>query len=490
MKSSIKIILITLCILAIAGCGNKPPSLENRAQDANNQSTTNVTKSYTGTIESFGVDIYKDGTHKIKTTDGTAIVIQSSTINLTNYIDKKVTITGSMKKLIDNKSEVFTVTKIKTEGVYSEGKTTEYKNEKLGFELKYADIWEITEDSEAITLSSSGADWVTVDISNDVSKTLDEFTKAKESKEGTAVTISSQRSLRYTDTDKIKVYIPNITKKKIYKITFNDKGTDKEVHKKLFYTLLDSFKLIASKSASGEKCGGKEALTCPEDYRCELKDGEEDAEGICVAVAGSKADCPYTATPANCTNYKAKSFNKDSCPTSYECLDVKSDTTKDTTTSDSKSNETTSGTDSTSDTTTTAKTDTTTTTDTDKADTSSETKEEVVIAPKAGMAAYTNTRKSFSMEYPKNWYYRAFGAIDSTIESMGFGGKELESMADATISVTIISKSASSKKEMKGSRYIATVSRDEKSHFVINGPLGMKDAVDKMADSIKLETSE
>ena len=226
MKASAKIIATIICLFAITGCGQKPPSLEDRA--SNRSTTVQTIKSYTGLIESFGVDIYKDGTHKIKTDTGESIIIQSPTINLNNYIAKKVTIDGAMQKLIDNKSEVFTVSKITLKDGSLDGEVTAYKSQKLGFKLEYPNSWELSEETEKLTFKSNGVIWVTLDVLSNSKSDLDTFAKEKEGKIGTAITISSQRSLRYTESDSIKIYIPNKSQNKIYKITFNDKGEDAE----------------------------------------------------------------------------------------------------------------------------------------------------------------------------------------------------------------------------------------------------------------------
>ena len=66
----------------------------------------------------------------------------------------------------------------------------------------------------------------------------------------------------------------------------------------MFYSFLESFSPIISKIKEGEKCGGEENLTCEEGFRCELESGEENAEGICVAVDDVDTDlnCPYVST--------------------------------------------------------------------------------------------------------------------------------------------------------------------------------------------------
>ena len=313
MKTAIKILLIIPFMFTLLGCEPKPPDLEDRITDDQ--------KSYTGVIESFEIDIYHDGTHKIRTEDDEVVVIQSPTINLNNYLDKKVTIIGSMQKLIDNKSEVFTVEEIKLEEADENGETVLYENRRFGFRFRYPNLWELLEDTDGLTFRSSGINWVTIDVFNTKAE-LDDFVASHEIEDGTPVTIGAQRSLRYIESKEIRIYVPNSSKEKVYRITFINEEED-EVQKELFYSFLESFSPIISKIKEGEKCGGEENLTCEEGFRCELESGEEDAEGICISVeeVDTDLDCPYVPVPSGCLEYEASSFNKDGCPTNYVCLD-------------------------------------------------------------------------------------------------------------------------------------------------------------------------
>lgn len=544
MKTAIKILLIIPLIFALLGCEPKPPDLEDRITD--NQEDV---KSYIGVIESFEIDIYQDGTHQIRTEEDEVIIIQSPTINLNNYLDKKVIITGSMQKLIDNKSEVFTVEEIKLEEADENGEVVEYENPRFGFRFKYPNLWELFEDTNGLTFRGNGINWVTIDIFNTDTE-LDEFVASHEIEDGTPVTIGGQRSLRYIESKEIRIYIPNSSKEKIYRITFYNEEED-EVQNELFYSFLESFSLIISKIKEGEKCGGEENLTCGEGFRCELESGEENAEGICVAVDDVDIDlnCPYVSTPPDCLEYKAKSFNKEGCPTSYVCLDDGEPENS----AEEPEEETSSSQSSVID---------------DLLSTfikyqdkilssgaeilqfeiveeqnllaviylledqkyrtlfsyepvsnefsfirkahfeEGEERDWVIVEGedirikydrkiiKVGgsqsniqiiredMRLYENSHKDFSMQYPKDWYYRSFGAIGDTIWAVGFADESLDYFSDAIISVVILEGEGEGRKEMKGDHYTVEVNRDEDSHFFLKGPLEMKDTIDAMAKTI------
>lgn len=315
-----KKVLLLLCffigLMLLAGCEPPPPRLEDRVTEM----PPEFVSQYTGVIENFPIDLYLEGTHQLKTDEGKVIVIQSPKINLNNYLGKKVIVKGSARKGIDSKSEVFTVEKIKLSFGESEA-MTDYTSEKYGFSFRYPNTWELMEGGEKITFRGNGVSRVTLEALP-ADSDLDTFARGKEAEDGTPITVGAARSLRFISPTEIRIYIPNVTRKKVYKFTFSDQGEEKETQKKLFYSLLESFSVHEGEISQGEKCGGVDNLTCPDQYFCELQSGEADAEGVCVSVAQAESDkdCPYAAIPKECPNaYQPVSFNKAGCPTSYKC---------------------------------------------------------------------------------------------------------------------------------------------------------------------------
>lgn len=539
------------CMTLLAGCGENPPSLEDRAAEISVDAT-----SYTGVIEAFELNIYQDGTHKIRTEEGELIVIQSPKINLNNYIGKKVTIQGSMQDLIDSKSKVFTVEKIDLEGEAGAGGFQEYENKGLGFRFEYPEAWELFDDASGVTLRGNGVNWVAIDIFNTDAK-LDEFVSAHEIEDGTSVTIGSQRSLRYIESSEIRLYVPNTSKGKIYKIIFHDEGDDRDTQKKSFYSFLESFTVLLGQSKEGEKCGGTENLTCPEEFRCELESGEEDAEGVCIPVDEKtpEADCPFVPAPAGCRDYEPKSVNKDGCPTSYVCLDKPGKEPEIKSSDDAleesvrESAEDPAGGEQVSSTFIKYQ---------GKILPEGAVLEQLEVVEEQHLAAaayslediryralfefirsadeynfirkalfvageerdwvltegkdipfefdkkvfqvsdgdnqpqtiskdmrlYENSHRDFSLQYPKNWYYRSFGPIENTIWTVGFSEKPLDHISDAIISVVLLEDPSMGKKEAKGSLYLVEIARDEDSHFLVEGSLDKKEVIDAMAETI------
>lgn len=488
MKFALKILISFTLLFTLTACGN-PPDLEDR-ESGIDQVDVEIT-TYTGVIETFEIDIYQDGTHQIRTEEGEVVVIQSPKVNLNNYIDQKVVITGFIQKSTDSNSSVFTVEEIEFKE-FKAGDVDEYENQKFGIYFEYPSLWILKEDADGLVIRSGGEKRVSLGVYN-TNAEVDEFVTFHEIEEGTSVTVAGERSLRYVESDEIRIYIPNTSKEKVYKVIFFDGG--KKGEKELFYDLLESIELFRVKDKTGEKCGGTKGLECPEDFRCELESAKLRADGICVSIVDAgNSDCPFVPTPAGCNDYKVKSENKNGCPTNYECLDPEP--------VEEPEDEEKSGTNETDPLDPSDIID-----DGEDEETEDEPEEEVAeesepepepvaddveedetapAAPKIkdGMRLYENPHKDYSVNYPKNYYYRSFGAISGTIWATGFADDPLDAFSDAVISIVILEDKGSGKVTETTGTYSVEVDRDNNSHFLISGPADMNEVIDAMAETV------
>jgi len=532
-------LLAVVSLFALSGCGNNPPSLEERAVEG--QQSANQVYEYTGVIEPLELDIVKQGTHQIRTDDNELVVIQSKTVNLSDYLDKRVTVTGKMAPSITGNEQVLDVEEVKTENGETSDEIKTYENRSMGFKFEYPGAWSMDEKGKELVLSVDGAPWVKVEVS-ETDKDLDSFVAGSEAEDGTPVTVGAQRSLRYLDGDSIRVYIPNPSKNKVYKITFNEEKRDPEAMKQAFYDLLESFTSLYFSKAEGEKCGGKEKLKCAEGYRCELASGEAEAEGVCVSMDTTDAGlaCPFVPVPENCDRYEVGQMSGAGCPVRYDCLDGK--------TADDSAVKTSGATDngklissieknksqllhtadakiiqyeiseSTSIVAVIYETvegkikilfsyassgsgysfiekarfeegknsdwDLTSGINVQKGLSKTVIKAEggttVPVVVDEGMEIYQNTRLDFSMQYPKSWYYRSFGALGDCLITVGFADKSVEVLSDASILLRVFSE------KPKAAEGIYTVARESNNMvFTLEGGEGMKSTIDTMAATIR-----
>ncbi|MBN1258285.1 hypothetical protein JXA05_00855 [Candidatus Peregrinibacteria bacterium] len=313
-------LVIAFSVFILAGCGQKPPSLEERA--AEGRQSANQFYEYTGVIEPLELDIVRQGTHQIRTDDEGVVLIQSKIINLSDYLDKRATVKGKMAPSITGNEQVLDVEEITAENKEGMHELVPYENKTLGFTFEYPGAWTMEENGKELIFSADGGKWVKIEISG-TEKNLDEFVAAKEAEDGTAITVGAQRSFRYLDGDSIRVYVPNPSKNKVYKIIFNEEKREPAEMKQAFYGLLESFTPLYFAKPTGDACGGIKKIKCAEGFRCELASGEENAEGVCVSMdtAEEGGACPFIAPPAGCDRYEVGQMNASGCPIRYDCLD-------------------------------------------------------------------------------------------------------------------------------------------------------------------------
>jgi len=523
-----QLIILFATFIVLLGC-NSRPGLEDRIVEEGD------VIEYRGVIESLAINVYQQGTHQIRLADGEFIIIQSSTTDLNKYLDKEVSIKAFEAEQLGNEERVLNISEILLgSGEYS-GELLEFENKVNGYNFLYPAIWELGGERGYLSLSSGENTWVEINIIHDQTD-LDKYVASQELDSPAAVTIAAQRSLRIIDGPTIRVYVPNPPKKKVYRISFDDNGQKSELERDLFYNILESFELIYTTNLSkGDVCGGPLNTQCPEDEFCELLSDEKDSKGYCVPLdeVGSDTNCPFIAAPIECRDYRISEYSKNGCPTRYECvsdseglrssadepsvntagligtiekyqnsiLKVRNAEITEYEIAEAESlitvhyesgassfktvysyspsanefnfierahyvdNILVSG---------------------EEPETSAKTiiggdgKELTERVVSEDVAVYENTHRAFSLLYPKNWYYRSFGAINDTRWLVGFGDSEIDLLSDAVITVSILDEAPES-----SSLYTKVVDRNEDSVYVVEGPEDLKETVDEMAASIQ-----
>ncbi|MFH1012332.1 MAG: hypothetical protein V1760_01150, partial [Candidatus Peregrinibacteria bacterium] len=251
-------------------------------------------------------------------------LLQSQEINLGRYLEKRVTVEGAMSDPMGNAKPVLNVTAIHWEGGDLTGKWNSYENTNAGFKFEYPETWELSEGVNQVTLRSEGQEVLAVNVFA-TSALAEDFVEDREEGEGTAVTVGAQKSLRYAEEKSIRFYVPNPSKRKIYKVAFTFSGSDEneKEEKEIFYDLMKTFTPLYFKRPTGERCAGAAKLKCDEGFRCELSSTDKNAVGVCVSLSATADDatCPFVPTPENCENYQVSHFSVNGCPTRYICVD-------------------------------------------------------------------------------------------------------------------------------------------------------------------------
>jgi hypothetical protein len=564
MKKTPLLFAATLLVaITLSACQPRTPSLEDRIAEAMKEATQLV-----GVVEPLELSIYKKGTHQLKLDDGTTVTLQSRSINLGQYLEKRVTVEGKFETDL-SEEKVFSVTKITQEEGEGSGEKVEFKSVKLGLVFSHPATWGVAAEGSKVVLSHNESERIAIE-SISTTQTLEDYVKEKETGEATAVTIAGQKSLRLTEGENIRVYIPNTAQGKIYKLSFTA-GEDPE-EKNVFYDVLASFQMLFSKKLTGDPCGGEEKKTCQEGFRCEITDegvpeAGKPAEGICVSLDDT-GECPFVPVPTDCQNYKVKASTKEGCPTSYECVIEGADSaeTPVLTAEPEKEEEaikllvstieeyratllktefpklvqyelsapekliavvydadkkrqktlfsytftngeyqftekahfekgetvdwvlisgknTQLGLQKTvikaSVSASTAPASTGTATTTEAAEAATVSSEPISVSP--DMRLYENSFKNFTIEYPKNWYYKSFGAVEGAEWVTGFSDQSIDLLVQASVTLRIMSGQP---KTATDDLAHVTRPRDEGTYFELIGPASMKDTLEKMADSL------
>jgi hypothetical protein len=96
---------------------------------------------------------------------------------------------------------------------------------------------------------------------------------------------------------------------------------------------------------------------------------------------------------------------------------------------------------------------------------------------------YENSRRGFSLNYPKTWYYASFGALDDAGWVVGFSSEalDLETPEKSLITVSIYDE----KPSPESGNYQTSKTVDD-TLFVIEGPSELKAVMDEMIGTIQL----
>ncbi|PIZ72145.1 hypothetical protein COY07_03645 [Candidatus Peregrinibacteria bacterium CG_4_10_14_0_2_um_filter_43_11] len=533
-----RIIPIFIALFLLTACGNALPDFENRV--VHSQLKEGVTE-LTGVIEPLELDIHQAGTHQIRTEEGDLFLIQSQVINLSRYFEKTVIITGKVTQSLGNAKPVFDVAEVKIANEGGQGIKT-YQNESAGFELSYSKAWELIDAGDKILLDSNGLTVVVITIFPAENWTA--LVSDREGTEGVSVTVGGQNALRYNKGSSIEFYVPNTAKQTVYHIRFNttDHSAETDLFYELIDSFKPLYfqKPTGKRCGGPAKLECDEGFRC----ELSSTEKDVAGVCVSLDETNTVTACPFVPLPTDCIKYEATDFGKNGCPMRYDCLDAKQEgVTPENTVTESKrvidtitkyQNNLFSGSpqsldqfdvDETEKLVTviyqkndgkrkiifgytpsgnefnfipqagyvqkngawisekdgTVQKEDSVTPSTPSAAEQGNDEPESIIPPKTeDMRVYENSFKEFSVRYPKNWYFRSFGALNNTLWFVGFSDHELENEADTLISLSLLSET----EKPSSAGYTVTVKRDEKTVFVLRGAETFKEVIDLMATSL------
>jgi len=94
--------LLTLCgTLLLGACSWNAAPADSASSSSSSSETVIRDVSYTGVIRELGVSIYMQGTHKLDLDNGQFVILESSTLDLNNYLDRAVRVTGDIRPTVE-----------------------------------------------------------------------------------------------------------------------------------------------------------------------------------------------------------------------------------------------------------------------------------------------------------------------------------------------------------------------------------------------------
>lgn len=297
LKKCAVILVLSLTLAGCFGDDTTPTPAE---------TTTVATETRTGTVKPLGdVSAYSSGTHLLEK-DGKIVCLLESgidTIKLADYLNKVVTVIGTLKKTTEGNADILTVTTINTAtaATPTDEAPLTYTDEQLHFSLSYPGTLTTQQTRTGVAFYDGTQKIIEASvIDNALSQPLATFltktygyTYAQLSK----ISAAGLSGYAYKNSTGEVVYLAKDTK--IYAIAWLDvDDTNLARNKRYYLQIIQSLKISAKPAADaveggtvgglGEFCGGIAATPCASGLSCQLDGANPDAGGICVkAVSGA-----------------------------------------------------------------------------------------------------------------------------------------------------------------------------------------------------------
>jgi len=110
--------ILALGSTLVLGACNFAPAPSDNESSSSSSSTSSLSViedvSYTGTIHELGVSIYMQGTHKLTLENGQFLILESNTLDLNNYLERSVRVTGDVRPTVEEGGMIMRVETVST----------------------------------------------------------------------------------------------------------------------------------------------------------------------------------------------------------------------------------------------------------------------------------------------------------------------------------------------------------------------------------------
>ncbi len=275
--------------------------------------------SETGTLEKKPLNIFEDGTHYLQKKDGEKILLKSSVVDLSDFENRTIIITGEQKDIPKSPIEVF---QVDVERAPIDERPARYQEKDFSLSLELPASWSRKRENKILSFSPENSDPAII-----ISSEINSPKKRAELALGRTISLGKRTATKITTGDEIDIFVPTSQKNTLLRFHFSPQRNP-EMEKLVFFEMLSGVEWLDTLpenseteeeiiSCDGTKDRGTEEAQCPIGFHCEQKDSEE--LGTCISdELPSKS--PETVTevtkeePVFCGGIAKKL-----CPTGFRC---------------------------------------------------------------------------------------------------------------------------------------------------------------------------
>ncbi|MCT4592527.1 MAG: hypothetical protein N4A36_04075 [Candidatus Gracilibacteria bacterium] len=394
-----------------------------------------------GVVKPKELSIFSEGTHFLLIEGETpGYILKSKIVNLSNYEDMEVKIKGN---LIDSKTseqdkiiDVLMIEKVAKEQDDESKEDKEYELKKAQMQITLPYEWSMNESGGFYRFRYNGNREVSISIESFLMTSESGERFQEDQQKATEISIQGQKAFRILKGDNVQIFVP--IDKKIVLIEFDPQENESE-EKTDFLNALSTIKWTSEALSLRdlESCGGEDKKLCEVGYRCELQGTDLNAKGYCVKIGEESS---YEEL------IKAQKDLQEKTQKMSEEIMRKDDNAQ----------------------------------DEESVEEFSKIEQRDIKDPFDEYTEVQNRYFDFKFDYPRNYFWRHFGAVNGYKSLTGISDQEMDTADDAFITIGIVDDEVS--KTTKG--YKRTVELEEVL-FEVDGISDLKDDINKIADSIK-----
>lgn len=278
----------SLVFLVISGC-SFPNDIAENGENQEQEKTYAVQEE--GVVSPLEMTTGNEpGTHLLVTRSGKKYILRSQIVDLSDYEDFLVTVTGEMTE--GEEDSVITVFAVDVKQSRPELRQSVFTEPDFGISFSLPGNWQRSKVSdEKIEFFPEGTDPV-ITLERVPMRTKEGIALQEKMITGTPVLVAEKSAKRLVESGgRVDIFVTLTEKASILVFSLTPQQNPSE-ERSVFYALLSEATWISenteipsldlSEEDTGIRCGGRAKILCPSGYRCELESTEPDSTGVCV----------------------------------------------------------------------------------------------------------------------------------------------------------------------------------------------------------------